>query len=80
MAFAFNRGYAEIRELGEVALKEASLDQDKVDWLLDCLKKYGTVEMVSEFLKGLDRSSDRILDQGYLNALSDFLNFAKNYK
>jgi hypothetical protein len=80
MAFAFNRGYEEIRRLGEDVMKEASLDEEKSEWLLDTLKKYGTVEMVSEFLKGLDRESDRVLDQGYLNALSDFLAFAKNYK
>lgn len=79
MAFAFNRGYAEIRQLGEDVMKEASLPEDKYEWLLDTLKKYGTMDMVLEYLKGLDKSSDRILQPGYIDALSDFLAFAKNY-
>jgi hypothetical protein len=81
MTFTFNRGYGEIRQLGHHALSsEKILEERSVEWLLDALKKYGTLDMISEFLKGLDRSSNSVINENYINALSDFMKFVKEYK
>jgi len=80
IGMSFNKGYGEIREIGKAALDLSSLEDDRVEWILDTLRKYGAIDMFCEFMRSFDKTSDRATQPGYSQALSDFLNFAKGIK
>ena len=78
MAFTFNKAYGEILPIADKAMDVGGLSDERREWLLKTLRKTAAMDAMSEFLKGLDRNSDYVLREGYVDALSVFLKFAKN--
>jgi hypothetical protein len=77
MMFTFNRAYGQLLPLSEAAYKKAGLSEKYVEFLSTKLRASSAMDVMSEFLKGIDRSSDRVLNDGYIDALEDFMKFAK---
>lgn len=78
---AYNKGYEEFHGLMlKLVVSKTDMDEDQASRILKTLRKFGAMDMLSEFIQNVDRKDNRMYNAGYLDALDDLMRFIKHGK
>jgi hypothetical protein len=78
---AFNKGYEEFHGLMlKLVVSKTDMSEDQAARILATLRKFGAMDMLSEFIKNVDTTDNRMYNAGYLDALDDLMRFIKHGK
>jgi hypothetical protein len=77
----FSKGYEEFHGLAHrMIVAKTDLGEDSTTRILATLRKFGAMDMLSEFMENVGTTDNRVYNAGYLDALDDLMRFIKHGK